>query len=361
MRFSGLAWFICVSGFAALLAGCSGGGSRSASTPGALPQSVAGSTFTNRRAIEAVGNSVALPQERLKARRGTKPTPFVNVAGIESSGRNLLALSDSSADAVFILGPHGASYAVLTTGLSQPQGVAFDTRASLYVANTNDSQILVYRKPYTGAPVTLSDSGQYPAGVAVASDGTVGVTNITSTSGGAGSVSFYAKGATSPCAVVNNGSFARVFFDAFDRVGNLYVDGTDASGHFVVGEVIGGCGATSIAPLSIRNKIGSPGGVAVLTNGDIALGDQTGCNVTSIVYAYKPPSGGSLGSPVKTTTLKAVYDGVAFAFKPFDHTLWIADAGAGDFVEFTYPAGAGITAYPNFEQPAGVAVYPPQP
>jgi hypothetical protein len=102
--------------------------------------------------------------------------------------------------------------------------------------------------------------------------------------------------------------------------------------------------------------------VAVLTNGDIALGDQADPNVTSIVYTYKPPVGGSFGSPTKITTLKAVYDAVTFAFKEFDHSLWIADAGAADFAKYVYPAGGLPTsAYPNFEQPAGVAVYPPQP
>jgi len=289
-----------------------------------------------------------------------QPSAFVDVKGIEALGKDVLALSDADADTVYILGTRGGFYAALTSGLNEPQGLALDTEGTLYVANTNDSQVLAYPKPYTGQPLTLTDSGQDPAGVAVASDGTVGVTNIASMSSGAGSVSIYAKGATAPCAAVSNGSFARIYFDAFDKSGNLYVDGTDSSGHFVVGEVIGECGATTISPLSIRNKIGSPGGVAVLTNGDIALGDQAGPNVTSIVYTYRPPAHGSLGAPTKTTTLNAVYDGVDFAFNPSDHSLWIADAEAEDFAEYTYPAGVGITAYPNFELPSGVAAYPPQ-
>jgi hypothetical protein len=345
VRFRCLTSSISASGFAAPLAGCSGGGS----------------TLTDRLAIEAVDNSVALPQARLKVRGGTKPTPFVDVAGIERAGRHLVAFSDSSADAVYIMGPRGF-YAALTTGLSEPQGLAFDTNGALYVANTSDSQVLVYPKPHTGPAVTLNDSGQYPVGVAVASDGTVGVTNMFSTNGGAASVSIYAKGATSPCATVNNGSFARLYFDAYDKTGNLYVDGTDASGHFVVGEVTGECGATSITRLSIRNKIGSPGGVAVLMNGDIALGDQAGLNVTSIVYAYKPPSGGSLGSPARTTTLKAAYDGVDFAFTEFDHYLWVVDSESETFWKYVYPKGGlPVLAFANYQTPAGVAAYPPQP
>jgi hypothetical protein len=252
VRFSHLVWFISAAAFAASFAGCSDGSSQPASAPGAPPQSVGGPILSNRLAFQPVENSVALPQARHEVRGDTKPTPFVNVPGIESSGRNLLALSDRSADDVFILGARGF-YAMLTTGLSQPQGLAFDTTGTLYIANTNDSQVLEYRKPYTRKSATLSDSGQYPAGVAVASDGAVGVTNIISTAGGPGSVSVYAKGATTPCATVSNSSFARVYFDAFDNSGNLYVDGTDASEHFVVGEVTGECAAPSIAPLSIRN------------------------------------------------------------------------------------------------------------
>ncbi len=349
MRIRCLVWLISAAGLGALLAGCSIGGSQP-SAPGGQPQPI------------GVDNSVAVRPTRLAVRVVSKPAPFVDVAGIERAGRNLIALSDSDADDVTILGSRGGFYAVLSTGLSQPQGVAFDTRGSLYVANTSDSQVLVYPKPYTSVSMTLHDPGQYPAGVAVASDGTAGVTNIVSTGGGAGSVSIYAKGATSPCATVSAESFARIYFAAFDRRGNLYVDGTDAAGHFVAGRVTGECRATSIVPLSIRNTISSPGGVAVLRNGDIALGDQSDPNVTAIVYTYKPPSRGSLGAPTATTTLKAAYDVVDFAFEPSDRSLWVADAEAEDFAKYVYPAGGlPLTAYPNFEQPAGVAAYPPQP
>jgi NHL repeat len=360
MRVRCVVCFISAAGFVPLLAGCSGG-PRPASDSGALPQSLARSTLTGQSIIRTAANSVAQLPARPNVTGRTKPTPFVNVAGIESSGRNLIAFSDSDADAVFILGSGGASYAVLTAGLSEPQGLAFDERGTLYVANTNDSQVLVYPKPYTNSSLTLSDSGQYPAGVAVASDGTVGVTNIISTSDGPGSVSIYASGATSPCATVKSGALARVYFDAFDKAGNLYVDGTGADGRFVVGEVTGECAAKSIARLSIRNNIVSPGGVAVLENGAIALGDQANRNGTPSVYTYEPPSGGSLGSPTKTTMLKAAYDAVDFAFDRVDRNLWIADAGADDFAKYLYPAGGLPTgAYANFEQPAGVAAYPPR-
>jgi hypothetical protein len=361
MRFRHLICSISVFCFAVPVAGCSGVGLQPTSAPGMRSQPAGRPVLPEGVAIQAASNSVALSPAHSNVVKWRKPTPFVNVAAIERSGRNLVAFSDSDANEVLIQGAHSGFYAELTTGLNEPQGLAFNTEGALYVANTNDSQVLAYAKPYTKATATLSDSGQYPVGVAVALDGTVGVTNISSTEGGAGSVAVFAKGATSPCAIVGNSSFVRVYFDAFDKAGNLFVDGTDAGGRYVVGKVTGECRARSIVPLSIRTKIALPGGVAVLSNGDVALGDQADTNVTSIVYTYKPPSGGSLGSPTKITTLKAVYDAVTFAFTQSDRSLWIADAGAGDFAKYRYPAGGEpLTAFANFEQPAGVAVYPPQ-
>lgn len=86
-------------------------------------------------------------------------------------------------------------YETLTSGLSAPMGMIATPAGMLYVANSGDSNVLVYRTARRGpqGPIaTLDDSGEFPANVAVTPRGrVVAVSNAGTTGGGAGSVSVY--------------------------------------------------------------------------------------------------------------------------------------------------------------------------
>jgi len=150
------------------------------------------------------------------------------------------------------------------------------------------------------------------------------VTNILTTSGGPGSVSFFNKSGTL-LTTLSNANFAKVLFDAFDAKGNLYIDGTNASGAFVAGEVVGGVGGTAIAVLTTGNSVGFPGGIAISSAGKIALDDQQ--NVT--IFTYNAPVNGSLGMPIATTPLAGAGDPISFAFTRTNRRIWVADAARG--------------------------------
>jgi hypothetical protein len=282
---------------------------------------------------------------------------FVDVQGIEEAAVKIF-ISDAANNVVNIYNPKGKQLAQLT-GFSEPQGLATDGKGNLYVADTANSRIQIYAPPYTKAPKSLADSGQYPAGVAVFNNGAViAVTNIISTSGGAGSVTIYKKGKAG--AAISNANFARVYFDGFDAKGNLYIDGSNSGGSVVIGEI---AKATTtgkrIAVLTTKNSIVFPGGVAVTTAGKIAIDDQDAASV----YTYNAPVKGSLGNPSKTTALTGSTDAVTFAFTSNDKDLWTADAANANSAEYAYPkGGAAVTTISvTGGEPIGVAITPAQP
>ncbi len=295
--------------------------------------------------------SVLLPS----VSRVSKPDLSSGFADVDASVKAAVIVSDSGTNDVYAYSSSGKLIATIT-GFSEPQGMGGTKAGSFYVADTGNSNILLYANDFKTKIATLKDPNQYPVGVSYyEKTGIVGVTNIISTSDGAGSVSFYAREKTTPCVTVSSSSWGRVYFDAFDADGNLFIDGEDTSGNVLVGEITGGCKATTITTLKVSNAISFPGGVQVTKTGDIAIGDQEG----AAVYTYKAPVKGSLGKPIETTPLTGSSDAVTFAFTALDKYLWTADAGLAASEKFDYPAGgspvAGIT---GFSEPIGVVVTP---
>jgi hypothetical protein len=320
----------------AFLAGCSGGGS----APPAAAATAAGPNQTARPRVAP-----------------SHVTPFVNVAGIKAPHGNQTFVTDAGTGTVTVWGANGQLNAILFDGTgADPQGLATDAAQNLYVANLGFSNIIVYAKPYASIKSTLNDAGQNPEDVAVDKTGLVGVTNYLSSALSPGSVSFFAKNATQPCSVVKDPNWIYFFNDAFDASGNLFIDGQTAGGTTLVGEVSGGCGATSITTLSVGNTISWPGGVQV-SDGNILIGDVN----KQAIYTYAPPSGGSLGSPTVVTTLAGAEAPVTFAIEENGKYVRTADFAADKLYAalYTYPKGAYVSKLADHLSAVAVAVYPP--
>jgi hypothetical protein len=349
--------FLSGAAIIALVTGCSGGGSQIPTTNAPvspLSQSV--------RSVQSVGASTWMSKGSQ-----THQTDFVDVAGVNSLHGNQTIVSDASNNTVSVYGSDGRRHAVLSTGLSQPEGITTDAAETLYVANTQHNDVVVYSKPYRSVVLTLDDTGEYPTGVSVSNTGVVGVTNIQSTAGTGGAVRFYAKGSTSACATITDSQWSGMYFGAFDASGNLFIDGFDRNGNTIIGEVSGGCGALSLTTLSVDNTIYLVGGVQV-HNGNILIEDQVGPGgplgtQTPTIYTYAPPSNGSLGQAIATTTLTAGGNGfpVTFALMKDHSYLWIAHSGiAAGRIKFSYPGGRLIKSFddPRYTTPIGIAVNP---
>jgi hypothetical protein len=304
-------------------------------------------------AMAADKTSVARPDVIPGSPTGSHP--FLNVKAIQAAGTEVF-VSDAVNNVVNIYNTKGKQLGQLT-GFSEPQGLASDTKKNLYVADTANSRVQIYASPYKKAK-TLSDPSQYPAGVAQFNNGkVVGVTNIISTSGGPGSVTIYKNGKAG--AAISSTDFARVYFDAFDAKGNLYIDGENSNGGVVVG-VIEKAATTGkkITTLTTGNSITFPGGIQVSLKGQIIIDDQEG----EAAYTYKAPVKGSLGSPVATTAFTGASDPVTFAISSTDKDVWTADAGLAQSNEYAYPKGGSPVDSISVSggEPIGVAVTPAQ-
>jgi hypothetical protein len=353
----------------ALLAGCSGAGVPAAGSAFSQPSVGAQSASVGPQISQS--SSVLRPGVP-ELHSNVPATAFVSNE-INAKGGASIIVSDASDNVVDIFNAAGKQTAQLT-GFSQPQGLALDTAGNLYVADTGNSRIQVYAAGFKGTPTTINDPGQSPASVAIDSKGNLGVTNILTTTSGPGSVSFFNKGGTL-LMTLSNVDFAKVIFDAFDDKGNLYIDGTNSSGAFVAGEVVGGVSGNSISILATGNSVGYPGGIAISSKGKIAVDDQE--NVT--IFTYNAPVKGSLGMPIATTPLTGAGDPISFAFTRTNKRIWVADAASPDSAasaprppkvlvssadKYRYPKGGASTKdilFKHGAQPDGIVLTHAQP
>jgi hypothetical protein len=356
---SRLEYVVSASVALALLAGCSGN-SAGTSAPGSV---FSQPSISNHSSQSTSVLRPDVPQLHFKQSATSFVTRNTHVKGRES-----IIVSDSSNNVVDIFSASGKQTAQLT-GFSQPQGLALDKTGNLYVADTNNSRIQVYASGFTTSPTTINDPGEAPVAIAIDNKGNLAVTNIITTSDGPGSVSFFNKGG-SLLSTISNADFAKVLFDAFDRKGNLYIDGTNASGAFVAGEIAGGVNGKAITILTTGNTIGYPGGIEVSMKGDIAIDDQE----NRAIFTYNAPAQGSFGMPTATTTLTGAGDPINFVFVRSNKAIWVSDpAGAGaspasgpppkalvsSADKYPYPAGGGSTRdilFSHGSQPTGVVV-----
>jgi hypothetical protein len=341
----------------ASLAGCSGGGSQFPAAHAPLsPRS------QSVRIVQSHG--VTIWQSGV-AQNHT--ADFVDVAGVNAPHGNQTIVSDSNTNTVSVYGADGHRHALLSTGLQQPEGITTDAAENLYVANAQLHNVVVFSKPYRSIGLTLDDPLEYPTDVAVSNTGVVGVTNIQSTAGTGGDTVIYANGSTSACATISDSNWSGMYFGAFDAAGNLFLDGFDRNGNTLIGEISGGCGATSLATLSTGVTIYLVGGVQVY-NGNILIEDQVGPGGplgtnTPTIHTFSPPVNGALGQPIATTTLTAGGNWlpVSFAMMKGGKDIWIAHSGiAAGRVEYSYPRGRLVKSFDDsrYVTPIGIAVNP---
>jgi hypothetical protein len=206
--------------------------------------------------------------------------------------------TDASDSTLIEVNPAGKIIKTIKTvnGFSEPQGVAADAKGNIYVTDSANARVVVVNGRTGKVVAILSDPGQYPASVAVNNEGVIGVSNIISASGSAGSISFYSSlKATSPTSS-STGLLSRDYFIGCDAEGNFYIDGIDAqTGAIDVGVTTDSSG-TIINTGIETSSWGFPGGVNVYVasrkSGEksssevLGVGDQT----DDVVYQFSLPN-----------------------------------------------------------------------
>ncbi|HTA39748.1 MAG TPA: hypothetical protein VK760_11750, partial [Candidatus Acidoferrales bacterium] len=190
------------------------------------------------------------------------------------------------------------------------------------------------------------------------STGIVAVSNtINPTNDGNGSVTIYAKGASTPCVRLTNPDWREMGFDAFDKDGNVFVNGINVEQTKVlIGEISGGCKAKSIRNVTFSGALQSLGGMQIY-NGKLLVLDPGGA--TLYTYAYK--SLRALGAPAVRTTLPHLVEPVSFAMLKDSPALWITDEYRSAVYQYKYPTGDFVKVLNNgIIAPFGVAVNPAQ-
>lgn len=287
----------------AFLAGCTGSTSSSA-------------LDFRGAAVQYSDTLIAMQESALATLR-----PIANRARSRAASYRHAFLSDAAMNIVTVFDGAGKTHTL--TGFTEPQGIATDRAGTLYIANTESRNVEEFVAPYEGTPnATIAEPNEYPVTVAVSLQGIVAAINICGGSGSQctspGSVYFYPNStASTPCAIVSAGSkISRLLSGAFDAGGTLYVAGENDYTTSRIGEVAGGCGATTLSLLKPSDSVTFAAGVQVDRSGNIAIVDSRGFSGSPLLKVYAPPKDRS--EKITLLTQSSLVDSsivVSFAFR----------------------------------------------
>jgi hypothetical protein len=245
-------------------------------------------------------------------------------------------------------------YETLTSGFSAPMGMVATPDGRWYIANSGDSNILVYRSTHKGPKgpkATLSDPGEVPVNVdATPNQRLVAVSNGSTTRSGAGSVSVYLNRRDEPSRVLSYGSDpVQGAGIAIDPSGNCYWSFNDPDK--LTGSIVRFTNCNGRGTL-FRSGILRAGGLAFDKSGNLYYVDQLLGIFKCVGSLCYPFIGLSVGGLVIPTNIN------------FDNgspqNLWVADAAGSidavslqGLIAFIFDIVGGVT-----NPPIGIAPAP---
>jgi hypothetical protein len=267
--------------FSATLALC-------ACSASSVPQS-AGSTQP-LRTLTSVARWTPPSQPAVRAKSWLSPE-------LRRAAAPLLFVSDAGTAEVYIYKLTTLKLMGTITGFSEPQGECSDTRGDVWIADTIAQKI--YEVSHHGRLENeLADKSGYP--VACAWDkksGDLAVMNIFNAGSVAGEVLVFKKGSNTGTPYQNSQQYY-YNFGGYDKRGNLFFDGRDANGNFMLSELPRGSESAHTVILT-GGTIYFPGMVQWdPSNNDLIVGDQScGNSYTSCLYSVTvAQSSGTIGT-----------------------------------------------------------------
>lgn len=274
-----------------------------------------------------------------------------------------LFVSDSGTADVYIYSLPALKVVATITGFDQPQGECSDNKGNVWVTDTN-AQTIYELSRHGYLEKELSDSLGWPAACAFdPSTGNLAVMNLFGASGADGAVLIYSKAKGIPASYTNpNQAFYN--FGAYHE-GNLFFDGRDANGNFMLSELAKG--AKSATTITLQGgTIYFPGMVQWNTTAnDLIVGDQA-CGNLYAGCLYGVTVAKSTGTVKSTTVLQNASGGpLCDLVQAVEFNGQVAGSDnnyCGSLPSTTYlwayPAGGSATNYNNATDatPVGAAI-----
>jgi hypothetical protein len=311
---------------AAFISGCSNGGSgMGAGIPSAVGHNSAAASVALNGVVRAISGPGPL-------------TVSPAYAYISDSGTNTIYVYNFDPKT----GMFGTEVGSTTSGLSEPEGACANGK-DVWVVNSLASTVLKFRAPSITSSRSITTSGEYPRDCAVdPTTRNLAVSDFLSTEGPYGNVEIFKKATGTPTSVTCS-NLQRYYFLAYDKKGNIFVDGENsAEDAFGLCEIP--AGSTSGEAITLNVTPGFAGGVRV-SGKDITILDPYANTIDQ--YAIS----GTTGTEVGSVTLNGVSDPV---------TDWIvgkhvltANADSKDITSFAYPAGgAAVSTISGLSKPS---------
>jgi hypothetical protein len=259
---------------------------------------------------------------------------------------DLLYVSDEGTNDVDIYSYPKGTLVGMLTGFSFPEGECTDKNGDVFVANDDEQNVPEYARGGTTPIAILNDAGYYPVGCSVdKKTGNLAVTNTFNTSFTNGAVAIY-KHAQGDPTYYTNSVLVYPHLCGYDAKGNLDVDGFNTSFAFQFG-VLPRASAT-FTDVTLNQSIGFPGGVQWDGN-YVAVGDGDTNTIYQFIIA------GSGGTVTGSTPLTGARD-VAQFWKQ-GSTVIGPDTLNADVGFWSYPGGGYATqVITGLSQPFGATI-----
>jgi hypothetical protein len=255
-----------------------------------------------------------------------------------------LFVSRQGSQTVAIYDPAGHLHGRLT-GCGNPAGLTVDASQNLYVADDLNDVVDVFPPGATSPSAVLQNGSDTPKEVTVGGDGTVYASDITDYPG---TITVWAPGNLKPTGHITDTKVASFAGVALDANNNLFA-AWYVSGQGGVDEVPSG--SKTPTNLGLKSLL-VPIGIAVDKRGNLVVADA-GCACLQIF---------AQGATSPTRTIHGFMQPTELAFNAKENLLFVTDAQAGDVVIINYKAGtiartitAGLSAS---DYPWGVALSP---
>jgi len=301
IRTKSAAYVLSASIAAVLLAACSSGGTQPASPSSGLGMSSSASHLPGHLVRSGPGHLYLgvkwrTPMHRNHSKSWISPDVMNSPRLLFSADAgakvvNIFRMSKTSMDFKGALaGPEDG------TPFELPQGECGDSHGNIYVVDTDAQKVYGFTRTGTSAFETFDtvDWG-HPASCAVdPCSGTLAVTLLTDDGGGNGAVLLYSAASQTPTEIFNP-DMANYFFAGYSPSGDLWVDGLDASGNFILSF----CGASSCTTIPTSGgTITYPGAVQFdRVRGQWVVFDQQ-CNGAQSSCSYVVAGSGALSNRV---------------------------------------------------------------